>query len=289
MNIITYTTTSQYFIETLQDYTANTLYVPTCFQASNIQDILIKIIDSIDYGFVRTATLITINEQARIYCIDESELEHFKEDLTLILLKKPVRELIYLSKDQLNRLAIYTTGSSYDELIASRAVVHESDDERYIKIKNLTIFRNQSGYKDNAVEFSQWFDTISLADFTSLWQKRVYQQAIKFLRRYPGGYHEWLMCSRTLKLKQLQIPASLLNKLITPTHECKFVLQDGGKPHYHGFTGSSTMHNQLAALIDHASSAQELYTNLHDFINRRLCDDVDGKADLLEILSQYID
>lgn len=260
------------------------LYLPGEFITLNIYPVLSKIINNLQNGFLKSTASHPLDEHPESLYVSAEEIEHFKEDLTVVLLSRELSNLCFLQAEEKEQLAKYALGLSYEEVRISRASVSSGSSFRSAVIDGREIIRT----KLDGDNFSGWYDSIHPVIFEKIWKNKAYQNSIKFLRRFPGSNHEWLMCSKTLKLKQLGIPSLLLNSLVTPTVDCRFVLTSDGAVMHHGGKGSTTMHNILGDIIETAASANELYCELHTFISEILVDDVQSKPFLLETLKSVM-
>lgn len=116
-------------------------------------------------------------------------------------------------------------------------------------------------------EFAAWFNTLTKAEMDVLWSNPRLRDQIETRLRHPGGFHEWLMVSRTPKFREWGITAEQIWSMRNRTRDVKFSDPQGGS---HGHDGSGTFHNELMRIIDTSNSFEEFRTKLQDLANRRL-------------------
>lgn len=144
----------------------------------------------------------------------------------------------------------------------------------------LHAFIQENGLSEETfMEFDDWFNQIEYSKFRGIWYNPKYKDCLKQFRRFPGGYHEWIMVAETLHAKELGVPGNLLNGLVTPTHNVCF--NEGGQ---HGSRNSTKFHIQLRMVIQNSENIEELKTNLKSFIDAWLQPGQD-KENLIQVLS----
>lgn len=146
--------------------------------------------------------------------------------------------------------------------------------------KELYSFIEENGLSEETfMEFDDWFNQIEYSEFRGIWYNPKYKDCLKQFRRFPGGYHEWIMVAETLHAKELGVPGYLLNGLVTPTHNVCF--KGEGR---HGSKNSTKFHIQLRTVIQNSENIEELKANLKDFIEAWLQPGQD-KEYLIQVLS----
>ncbi len=120
--------------------------------------------------------------------------------------------------------------------------------------------------------FQRWFNSLTPEELERLWQNPATRDAIEMRLRAPGGFHEWLPVSRAPRFRQWGITAEQIQELRTPTSEIRW--QAGGA---HGGLNSTTMHNEILALVDSSPDYATFVRRLREWADRRL---VGGRAAL---------
>jgi hypothetical protein len=129
------------------------------------------------------------------------------------------------------------------------------------RIKN-----NRIGEIPNIKNFNNWFDNLTSEDFEFLWKDINLRRKVERRLRYPGGYHEWLMVSRTNIFKRWGVSAYEIRTLRTKIIEVIFK----NPPGKHGGKGSTKAHNEILKIIDNSENYEEFVSKLINWAENRL-------------------
>jgi hypothetical protein len=116
--------------------------------------------------------------------------------------------------------------------------------------------------------FNQWFDGLSVEEFRILWANPQTRSRIEERLRSPGGFHEWCMVCRAPTFKEWNVPASEISRFRTRIEDLTWTVPGTNQAGRHGGLGSTTFHNELAAIIDSSRSLNEFNQKLPDLLRR---------------------
>lgn len=117
--------------------------------------------------------------------------------------------------------------------------------------------------------FSLMRDSILSKSFDKSLQNyldKIMRWSIESRIRYPGGLHEWLMCSRANIFKKWGVSMDDIKKLRTKVDDVIFK----NPPGIHGGPGSTRAHNEILDLIDSSNSYAEFKEKLISWSEKRL-------------------
>jgi hypothetical protein len=115
-------------------------------------------------------------------------------------------------------------------------------------------------------EFRKWYNDLTIDEFEIVWANKKLKESLIARIRNPGGYHEWLLVSRTDKFKSWGVKMEIIKKFRSKTSKVNFV----NPPGRHGGKGSTKAHNELLKLIDSSNSFEEYIKKLNTWADKRL-------------------
>jgi hypothetical protein len=128
-------------------------------------------------------------------------------------------------------------------------------------------------------DFDEWASNLSPEDIQKIWENDRYRTRFKDMIR-QGGDHEWCMCEHYDQFANWGLSVDDVRSLSTKTSELRWTVPDdvpgigglpGGhisSPDYAPFTGSTTFHNELSALINSSPNLDSFYSALPTFAER---------------------
>lgn len=115
-------------------------------------------------------------------------------------------------------------------------------------------------------KFSKWFDELTSSQFDEIWKNPSLRKKIEARIRYPGGLHEWLMCSRANVFKKWGVSMDEIKKMRTKIDDVIFK----NPPGKHGGPGSTKAHNEILDIIDNSNSYDNFKDELIKWADNRL-------------------